>query len=82
VGATGGAWLEEEAKWRHRAERRWSLAAPADRYENSLQIEFAAAHRRLGSVVFISMAIPKHYSKKALKEYITCSYPAAVITGL
>jgi hypothetical protein len=29
----------------------------------------------------VAEAIPKHYSKKALKEYIARRYPAAVITG-
>jgi hypothetical protein len=33
------------------------VAASADSPANSLQIEFAAAHHRLGSVVFISMTI-------------------------
>jgi hypothetical protein len=29
----------------------------------------------------VAEAIPKHYSKKVLKEYIARKYPAAVITG-
>ena len=29
----------------------------------------------------VAEAIPNHYSKKALKEYIARSYPAVEITG-